>query len=415
MSAKVHASAKMSVKGSDAEGLASRASFGAGRPRQGTTVPTGTGAAAAGHGRILSRASVVVPQQPGGPGAEPAFKRFYDYDPAAAARARSQTNSAWHVFYKKIEGVVFSILFYLTDRTGKEPSLFSRFAVPYIFLLYDFTQLMTLSLPPGFPTDTVSWFSYAGNVESTLASMQPIGIFWLAVSLIVTTFVLTGFVFYMSLARLQLTPRAPPRPAPRRAAPQTQNLRVLPIKILRVLATALVDALFIPVTQILAQPFACFLAARASGPDGLVRASVLGAVPSCPAYDTGIAPVYFAVSTILLVTFVPYALVFALIFFDSCPVSSAVEARPHGRFSFLYVCVQATMIFVNFFVSADVATAHGINFALLISLWLFLFISSPFYSTFTTAFRGGLFLAAASFPLANRFIRSATDLDGAPL
>eukprot|EP00741_Cyanophora_paradoxa_P015791 tig00020904_g15246.t1 len=309
-------------------GFPAHAPGGAAGAQNGADMPLS--AAAAGRRSVLARGSGAAAQ----PAADSAPKDgkvavYLDYDPEAARRSQSHSSSAWAVLYKRIERMTFTILFFLTDRTGKVPGLWARVLIPYAFLLYDFTQLMTLSL--------------------------------------------------------------------------TQNLRVPPIRALRLLATFLVDAAFIPATQIISQPFACYLAGQTSSPGRVVHESVAAAVTTCRAFES-LQVMYFSVSVVVLVTFVPFCLVFALIFYDSCPVSSTLEGRPHGRFSFLYVVVQATMIYINLFGGANVDAAHAANFALLFGLWLFLFATAPFYSTFTTAFRGGLFLAAASFPLTSKLV-----------
>eukprot|EP00741_Cyanophora_paradoxa_P023355 tig00000254_g22561.t1 len=361
-----------------------------------------------GHGmrgsRLRDRASIDSNQQLGpgvpsfgvlGPPAAAAaaagkMKVYHDYDPNAARLTANQSSSALQILYKKAEEITFVILFYLTDRTGKQPGVWIRVVLPYIFALYDFTQLMSLSLPPGFPGTVTSWFYYPGNAESMAANVEPIVIFWLVVSLIGLLFALTAWVFYMSLS---------------------QSLRVTPIRFLRLLANFLVDAAFSELlTQILSQPFGCYIAAG-RGAANVAAVSVENTVPSCEAFRS-LGVVYFAVSIVILLLFVPYCLLFALIFYDSAPVSAGVEARPHGRFTFLYVAVQAAMIFINLFLNNLTDLNNGINFVLLISLWLLLLTSVPYYSTFTSAFRGGLFLAAATFPITSLLIRNATDVDG---
>eukprot|EP00741_Cyanophora_paradoxa_P015590 tig00020902_g15050.t1 len=334
------------------------------------------------------------------------LQHYLDFDPEMARREDAAAHSTLVQLLRKLEKVAFSVLFYLTDRTGRSPGFWTRIFIPYAFLFYDFTQLMTLSMPPRFPDSAGAWLSYPGTAESIFASVQSswfasifrsAAIFWSAAVFIIFTYCLTGYVFYMSV---------------------TQSLRVFPLRLLRMIASFLVDASFIPATQILAQPLACYVADHAPGPAGVVRDSVLSSIRNCPAFHGqggSLAPGYLAVSIALLLTFVPYALVFRLIFYDSCPVSFARAARPHGRFSFLYAIVQSTMIFVNLFVGASVRSSQAVNFALLVLVCIFIQVTVPFYSTFENCLRAGLFLAAAAFPMTSRLIDLAPEGDEAAL
>eukprot|EP00741_Cyanophora_paradoxa_P001738 tig00000073_g1685.t1 len=217
------------------------------------------------------------------------LKKHYDYDPDVEVLRSHETVGAWGHLYRRAELVAFQILFYLTDRTGKAHGPFSRFVLPYLFIIYDFLQLIGLSILNGFPPSSVAWIMYPANAESMIGKSNPMVVFWIVCALICVMFALTGLVFYMSV---------------------TQSVRVQPLRWLRFLAQVLVDAAFIPATQVLAGPAACFLASHTE-PGGVVARSVTGAA-ECAAFGGPLDALYFAVSLALLVPFIAYSLLFSL-------------------------------------------------------------------------------------------------------
>eukprot|EP00741_Cyanophora_paradoxa_P003654 tig00000093_g3551.t1 len=281
-----------------------------------------------------------------------------------------------------VERSIHSLLFALTDRTanGKENSLVWLVLLPVLFVAADFFQLIGLTLGTGWHPDSIAWLqriSAAFSIAFLGGWTVYVLTFWVLLGAIGLMLGMAAFATYSF---------------------NKNNVRILPIRIVRILAQIFQTALYIPALEILSQEISVV------GP----RASMLWRGTSAIAWEW---IMYAALSSGVLALFVPFMLVIALIYNDTSPLSRNVESCAHGRVAFLYTVVRTGIVFCTRFVDAKVTMAVlvvGLGACL-----LFLLLALPFYRPFMNKYYAGLFATAWWSALASLILSGIGEPDSA--
>eukprot|EP00741_Cyanophora_paradoxa_P022549 tig00000248_g21774.t2 len=303
------------------------------------------------------------------------------------------------------ERSLHQLLFALTDRTAssgqKIPALFLVF-LPVLFDVIDFFQLIaalfiSLARPPRPARPR------AGTRSTPLPAGLTFGVGWdrraiqwlLNLSAFFHVNWCPGATTTATATSTTPLTLCPPPPLPAHSF-QRNSVRILPIRIVRLLATVFQTALYIPALQLLTQELAVV---------GNSPSSSLWLVSDRrPGWEWAL---YAAASSVSLVLFVPFMLLISLVYVDTNPTSRSMDACAHGRVSFLYTLVRTVLVFCVRFLNP---TGTAAVLAILLGITFFaLYAYLPFYRK--NPLMGGLFVSACWCSVASLVLSRIGDPD----
>eukprot|EP00741_Cyanophora_paradoxa_P002294 tig00000581_g2226.t1 len=261
---------------------------------------------------------------------------------------------------------------------AQENSFLFLVLLPLVLAAADFFQLIGLTLDTGWSGASVAW------IQKISAAFQ-IRIFggW-AVYVLSFWILIAGIALMLGMAAFATY------------SFQRNNVQILPIRVVRILARIFQTALYIPALSILSQ-----------------EVSVVGPSPASMLWAGSMKAsgwqwlMYASVSSAFLALFIPFMLVIALVYQDTNPTSKNIESCAHGRVMFAYTVLRTGIVFCTRFLDARLVMAFlMVGLAL---IFLGLVLTLPFYNAFMNRYYGGLFLTAFTFALASLILGAIGD------
>eukprot|EP00741_Cyanophora_paradoxa_P011375 tig00020556_g10988.t1 len=271
---------------------------------------------------------------------------------------------------------LFPVLYALTEKPANQSSA-SRLLGP-VLLIPDFFQLVALNFaldgPTWSPKFIVNWINDLGNFyDGILADSATIFaiLFWGSVVLVIIALLDTFTVVILFKRRMY-------------------NI-IFPVKMLRVLVATLVVGFYLPITQYLLFGVDCIMNADSPNMVKILAGS------TCMENHFLIMA---ALSTALLVLFVPFCCTMSLLTVDIDLKSRDYLGAPHGRVEFLYTVARTVLVLLVRLVSAKSAVLVPVALAISSGLLTVCYgVFLPHYDHRVNKARAGLMAVSTGFAI----------------
>jgi len=241
-----------------------------------------------------------------------------------AATSQSASTFSW----EGARSILFRVLHLMAERKEGKATSKSSNVTSVLLLLFDFVQVVAVLASPefGYTFDIFAWVS-------SLSIGRALGIQLIGVGWAMTLWGMSTLVLVLALSNAILVAW--------QVASGGHTGSLLPLRTLRAFVTLALTALYIPLVQSTARFLAC---------DRIVaEAAAVGQdFPRCwgPTHA-----VLFGISVLVLVLFIPFALVVRGIFFDDTPTGGSVVSKPIARTEMLDTACRTTVVLAGMFLT----------------------------------------------------------------